>query len=92
MPLKVAFLGLYDIASTKDASVANNLELLGGSNQWNLNFVRVAHDWEVNVFASFFQELQSITVSRGCIDQLRWASSKTGLFKVKSFYSSLASL
>jgi hypothetical protein len=37
----------------KDASVADNLEVLGGSIQWNMSFVREAHDWEVDVFASF---------------------------------------
>jgi hypothetical protein len=48
------FLALFDITSTKDAFVANNLEFLSGSNQWNMSFAREAHDWEVDVFASFF--------------------------------------
>jgi hypothetical protein len=67
----VAFPGLYGIATMKDASVAVNLEFLGGSNHWNLTFVRAAHDWEVDVFASFFQVLYSIKVNRGCEDQMR---------------------
>jgi hypothetical protein len=49
MTLKTAFPALFDIAVAKDASVANNLEFLGGSNQWNVSFTREAHDWEVNV-------------------------------------------
>jgi hypothetical protein len=40
----VAFLGLYGIATMKDAFVAVNLEFLGGSNHWNMSFVRAAHD------------------------------------------------
>jgi len=33
MTLKAAFPALFGIAAAKDASVANKLELLGGSNQ-----------------------------------------------------------
>jgi hypothetical protein len=44
----------------------------------------------VDVFASFFQVLHSISVTRGSEDRLWWVSSKIGLFKVGSFFSSLA--
>ena len=54
MALKIAFLILFSIACVKDASGAGNLEVLGGSNQWNVSFSRETHDWEVDVFASFF--------------------------------------
>jgi hypothetical protein len=46
--LKAAFPVLFGIIVVKDASVANNLEFLGGSNQWNVSFTREAHDWKVN--------------------------------------------
>jgi hypothetical protein len=42
--LKLAFPVLYGIARDKNASVADNLEVLGGSNQWNVSFTREAHD------------------------------------------------
>jgi hypothetical protein len=54
-----------------------------------MTFVREAHDWEIDVFASFFQVLHLTIVSRGRANRLWWVSSKRGLFKVKSF-SSLA--
>lgn len=44
MVLKGAFQALYGISCTKDAFVAELLELFGGSIQWNLSFARVAHD------------------------------------------------
>jgi hypothetical protein len=90
MTFKVAFPALFDIASAEDTSIANNLEFLGGSNQWNVSFVREAHDWEVDIFASFFQVLHSVKVRRGIVDKLWWVPSKKGLFKVKSFFYSLA--
>jgi hypothetical protein len=80
---------LFGIARAKDASVANNMEILSGSTQLNVSFVREAHDWEIDVFASFFQVLQSAIVSRGRADRLWWVSFKRGMFKVKSFFSSL---
>jgi hypothetical protein len=42
--LKDAFPVLFGIARVKDASVADNMEVLGGSIQWNVSFVREAHD------------------------------------------------
>jgi hypothetical protein len=66
------------------------MEVLGGLNQWNVNFRREAHDWELEVFASFLQVLHSIRVRQGCEDNLWWISSKRGLFKVIALFYSLA--
>ena len=77
---------LFSIACVKDASVADNLEVLGGFNQWNVSFSREAYDWEVDVFSSFFQVLHAAKVRRGFEDRLWWSSSKRGLFKVKLFF------
>jgi hypothetical protein len=44
----------------------------------------------VDVFTSFFQVLHSVSVRRGSEDRLWWVSSIKGLFKVGSFFSSLA--
>jgi hypothetical protein len=85
--LKEVYPSLFGIARVKDALVADNMEVLGGSTQWNVSFVREARDWEVGVFASFFQVLHSVKVSRDRADRLWWVSSKKGLFKVKSFRS-----
>jgi hypothetical protein len=52
--LNEAFPVLFGIAWVQDASIEDNMEILGGSIQWNVSFVREAHDWEVGVFASFF--------------------------------------
>ena len=65
-----AFLVLYGIVCEKNASVAANLEMLGGSNQWNVSFTREAHDWELEVFASFLQVLHLVRVRQGCEDKM----------------------
>jgi len=91
MILKDAFPVLFGIARSKDGSIAANVELLGGSIQWNVSFTIEAHDWEVGVFTSFLQVLHSVTVRRGSEDKLWWVPSKRGLSKVKSFLCSLCS-
>jgi len=60
-----------------------------GSIQWNVSFVREAHDWEVDVLASFFQVLHSTRVNRDRADCLSWVSSKKGVFRVKKYFGSL---
>jgi hypothetical protein len=74
--LKEAFPALFGIACVKGAAVADNLEHLGDSIQWNVSFTGEAHDWEVDVFVSFFQVLHSVKVSRDSEDKLWWVSSK----------------
>jgi hypothetical protein len=64
MPLKEAFPFLYGIACDKNAPVAANLVSESGSIKWDVSFIRAAHDWEVDVLASFFNLLYSISVGR----------------------------
>jgi hypothetical protein len=42
--LKEAFPVLFGIARVKDVSIADNMEILGCSIQWDMSFVREAHD------------------------------------------------
>jgi hypothetical protein len=46
--LKKAFPDIYSVAYV-DASVAVDLELFSSSLQWNVNFIKAAHDWEMDV-------------------------------------------
>jgi hypothetical protein len=84
--LKVVFPVSYEIACEKNALVAANMQMLGGSNQWNVSFIRKTHDWELEVFASFLQVLHSVRVRQGCEDRLWWISSERGLFNVKALF------
>jgi hypothetical protein len=51
--LKVTFPELFSTTLVRDASVEDHLQLSNGSLQCNVNFVIVAHDWEVEFFTSF---------------------------------------
>ena len=52
------------------------LELSGGSIQWNMSFARLAHDLEVDVFASLFKVLYLVRVRQKNEDKLWWVPPK----------------
>jgi hypothetical protein len=90
MPLKEDFPSLHDIACDKNSLTAAHLILECDSFQWDVRFFRAAHDWEVDVLASFFTLLNSIRLDRGVEDKLWWSPSRKGKFDVRSFYQTLA--
>jgi len=52
MTLNEAFPVLYGIARDKDAPAAAHMASESGFLQWDVSFIRLAHDWEVDVLAS----------------------------------------
>jgi hypothetical protein len=90
MPLEKAFPGLYDIACNKNSLVAAHMILENGSFQWDVRFLRAAHDWEVDVLASFFTLLYSIKSDCDGEDKLWRSPSCQGKFNVRSFDKILA--
>jgi hypothetical protein len=50
------------------------VELSGAFYQWNINFLKATHDWEMDHFTSLFILVYSIRVRRGddrfCLDSL----------------------
>jgi hypothetical protein len=89
-PLKEAFPGLYSLACNKEASIADNLDLSSGSQQWNVTFMRSLNDWEVEDLAPFYSLLYSSTLNGG-VDKIWWVPNRKGKFEVKSFYNILIS-
>jgi hypothetical protein len=84
--LKAAFLVLLSIACCKDASMVYYLEFSSDSHKWNINFIRAAHDWEVDLFTLFFNLLYSFKLRRGGKDKLSCTPCKRGFFDIRSFY------
>jgi hypothetical protein len=91
--LKVAFPILYNTAYVMDATVATNMvhmDLSSGTLQWNISFVQLIHDWEVDTLASLYSLLYSIRSRRKGEDKLWWTLSRIGTFNVRSFYKIIA--
>jgi hypothetical protein len=89
--LKEAFSGLYNIASAKEVSIVDNMDLTGGVLQWNVSFFQLVHDWELETLASFYTLLYSYRMSREGEDKIWWVPSSKGKFNVRSFYNILVS-
>jgi hypothetical protein len=86
LPLREVFLGLYSLASNKEASIADNHELMIGSHQWNVSFLHSLNDWEVEDLASFYSLLYSYMLG-GKADKIWWVPSRKKKFEVRSFYN-----
>ena len=67
--VKAAYSELFSLACSNDASVAEHLEFSSDSHQWNVNFLRPAHEWEVDLFTSFFDFLYSFRLRWGAKDK-----------------------
>ena len=49
------------------------------------------NDWELEEVDNFFESLHDHSLSMDSEDSVEWVDTKSGIFSVKSFYSSLAS-
>ena len=82
---KAAFPVLYNIASMKDAPMATNMDYSSGTLQWNINFVCLVHDWEVDILASFYSLLYSFRERTGEEDKLWWSRLTKGSLMLDLF-------
>ncbi|XP_041002530.1 uncharacterized protein LOC121248205 [Juglans microcarpa x Juglans regia] len=91
--VRVSLFGLiYGVAtSVYEIPSLPSLLLLesNGAPQWNVDFIRAAHDWELESFTEFFAALYSTSIQRGSRDKMLWNLSKKGTFSVSSFYHKL---
>jgi hypothetical protein len=90
--VKEEYPNLFNIARFKEASIADNMERSSDSIQWNIQFTRLIHDWEVGELFSFYKRLYDCKLRGKGRDKLWWVHSCKGLFEVKSFYRVLSPL
>ena len=70
-------------------SIADNMDYIGGICQWNVSFLRLVHDWELEILASFYTLLYSFRTSKEREDKIWWIPSSIGKFDVCSYYNTL---
>ena len=87
--LKNVLPSLFQIASDKEASIAEVKGTSGEQLHWNISFSRAAQDWEMNSFADFYSLLYSVKPSNVQKDGLWWVPAEKGVFSVRSFYKAL---
>ena len=88
-PLKEAFPELYNISRDKEAWVVDHLDYQNEVVTWSLNFIRPAHDWELEMISSFMDVLYHSSVKGWGPDKVWWQRSSGKGFKVKFFYKAL---
>jgi hypothetical protein len=72
MALKEAFPSLNGITCATNASIADHAKLSKGFIKWKVSFAKSAHDWQVDVIASFFKVLYLGILRQEGKDKLRW--------------------
>ncbi len=87
--LKNSFPELYRIACEKDAYVADHIHIRDESVHWEVNFTRLAHDWELESISTFWESIYSAFVKGFGEDKICWKPAQKG-FHVQSYYSALS--
>jgi hypothetical protein len=80
---------LFNVAQNMDALVVDHMLVHNGEVDWDMNLIRLVHDWEVDVVSSLFNALYSVRLGQGNENKLCWSPSKTRSFEVKTFYKVL---
>ena len=62
-PLKFAYLELYCIACIKDVAVADFIQFQGEAVHWEVNFICLVQDWEIESISSFLELLYFFFIS-----------------------------
>jgi hypothetical protein len=70
---------LFCIARDRDALVADHM-FAHNEVHWDMNFIRLVHDWEVDFVSSLFNALYSIRMGWGDEDKFCWIPSKKTIF------------
>ena len=89
--LMVRFPELYRIASHPVASIQDLLIYNGTNHQWDVNFTRLVHDWELESVADFLDVIYSAVPRPGESDNICWNPSSNKVFSVNSYYKVLTS-
>lgn len=89
LPLENNFPKVYNIASNKDTSMAELLSSSEANYHWNINFIRLVQDWELESVASFRDLIYILDLVEGmgrikCVGNSPW-----GVFNVHSYYRAL---
>ena len=60
----------------KEALVVENMAIGNGAIHWNVLFIRLVHDWELEEVSRFLEFLYSQQIRHGGMDKICWIPSK----------------
>jgi hypothetical protein len=77
---------IYQIALHKQATVSEYLSWHQDDMVWTVTLQRSLQDWELGEYTALMAFLYKLKINRTIVDQLRWPSTTSGLFEVRSYY------
>ena len=89
LPLENNFTKVYNIASNRDASMAELLSSSVANCHWNINFIQPVQDWELESVASFRDLIYILDLGEGMGRIKCVGNSPRGVFNVHSYYRAL---
>jgi hypothetical protein len=66
--------------------VEENMDIVNGAIHWNVLFIRLVHDCELEEVTRFFELLYSQQIRHGGEDKICWNPLKRKNFEVKSYF------
>lgn len=69
--MKLVYLELFSLVCSPDAFMADVHCRQGPIMKWEMAFLRVVQDWELEVFSSFF-DMYSAPLARSDMDRMCW--------------------
>jgi hypothetical protein len=90
VPLKVSFPEFYRITRDKEAYVANHLRVWNDVVHWEMDFIQLFYDRELESVPNFLDLLYSISTKGQGANQSCWKPSGSKIFQVRSFYYALS--
>jgi hypothetical protein len=90
-PLKLAYPELFCIACVQEGPVSDFVHYHSHDVHWEVNFTRLAQDWELESISSFLELLYFVKIQSTEKDKMCWKPSWSAGFQVKSFYTHLTS-
>ena len=87
----MAYPVLYNLATNRVASVDSLLirQGVGGRRSWDVSFIQVPNDWEMEMVDDFLGFLAANLPSMDGGDRMRWKLTNNGDFNIRSFYHKL---
>ncbi|RVW50377.1 hypothetical protein CK203_086397 [Vitis vinifera] len=79
----------FAISRVKDARVSKVWNPDGVGDGWTPLFLRALNNWEIEMMEQFMLKIQAFRVQRENEDKMVWTTSRSGVFLVKSLYSTL---
>jgi hypothetical protein len=84
--LKEAFPMLFSIPCHTEGLVVDHVQFSNDLSQWNVSYIKLVHDWEVELVTLFFNLLLCLRLSQAGVDRMCWIPSKRQRFEISFFY------